>query len=67
MANELVTDKLWTIIAPHIPIRPRRKYHAGRKPLPDRACLTGIVFVLLSGIPLQRCALRSDTPPQLTF
>jgi len=51
MANELVTDKLWTIIAPHIPIRQRRKYHAGRQPLPDRACLTGIVFVLLSGIP----------------
>jgi transposase len=51
MANDLVTDNLWTIIAPHIPIRQRRKYHAGRKPLPDRACLTGIVFVLLSGIP----------------
>ena len=29
MANELVTDKLWAIIAPHIPLRPRRKYHAG--------------------------------------
>lgn len=51
MANELVSDKLWTIIEPHLPIRPRRKCNPGRKPLPDRACLTGIVFVLLSGIP----------------
>ena len=51
MAKPLVTDELWTIIEPHIPPRPRRKRHPGRKPLPDRACLTGILFVLMSGIP----------------
>ncbi len=51
MAQPLVSDELWTIIEPHIPVRPRRTHHPGRKPLPDRACLTGILFVLRSGIP----------------
>ena len=51
MAKQLVSDELWTMIEPHIPVRRRRKRNPGRKPLPDRVCLTGIVFVLLSGIP----------------
>lgn len=51
MARPLVTDDLWELIEPHIPDRPRRKRNPGRKALPDRACLTGILFVLMSGIP----------------
>jgi transposase len=51
MAKPLVCDALWTVIEPHIPVRKRRKCHTGRKPLPDRACLAGILFVLRSGIP----------------
>lgn len=51
MAKQLVSDRLWDIIEPHIPVRPRRKRNPGRKPIPDRACLTGILFVLRSGIP----------------
>ena len=51
MSKQLVSDELWTIIEPYIPIRPRRKRNPGRKPVPDRACLTGILFVLMSGIP----------------
>ena len=51
MARMLVSDELWKIIEPYIPIRPRRKCNPGRKPLPDRACLTGILFVLKTGIP----------------
>jgi transposase len=31
--------------------RSRNRRHAGRKPIPDRAVLTGILFVLRSGIP----------------
>jgi len=50
MAKPLVSDELWTIIEPHIPIKPRRKRNTGRKPLPNRACLTGILFVLTTGI-----------------
>ena len=51
MAKVLITDELWEIIKPHIPVKPRRKCHPGRKSLPPRATLTGIVFVLMSGIP----------------
>ena len=51
MAPPLVSDALWSIIEPHIPVKPRRTRNPGRKPLPDRACFAGILFVLKSGIP----------------
>lgn len=51
MAKPLVSDELWAIIEPHLPVKPRRKLHSGRKPLSPRGCLTGILFVLRSGIP----------------
>ncbi len=51
MAKPLISDDLWNIIESHIPVKPRKKCHTGRKPLPSRVCLTGILFVLMSGIP----------------
>ena len=49
MAKPLVSDHLWAAIAPLLPpARPRPK--GGRPPLPDRAALTGIIFVLKTGI-----------------
>ena len=51
MAKPLVSDELWNLIEPIIPVKPRRFRHAGRKPVPPRACLTGILFVLKTGIP----------------
>ncbi|WP_156441158.1 IS5 family transposase [Burkholderia sp. ABCPW 14] len=51
MPKELVDDELWSLIEPLLPARaPRNRRYAGRKPTPDRAVLTGIVFVLRSGI-----------------
>lgn len=50
MAKPLLTDELWQIIEPIIPAVPRRKKYAGRKRLHPRACLTGILFVLKTGI-----------------
>jgi transposase len=48
----LVDDALWARIEPLLPKRrSRRRQYAGRKPIPDRAALTGILFVLRSGIP----------------
>src|SRR4030095_10400754 len=52
MSQTLVDDDLWIRIEPLLPKRrPRNRQHAGRKPIPDRAVLTGILFVLRSGIP----------------
>ena len=52
MPQALIDDDLWTRIAPLLPKRRRRnRQYAGRAPIPDRAVLTGILFVLRSGIP----------------
>jgi transposase len=52
MARPLVSDELWAIIQPLLPPpKPRRAVHPGRKPTDDRRCLTGILFVLKTGIP----------------
>src|ERR671933_1112131 len=50
MARELVTDQLWETIEPLLPPEPP-KPRGGRPRIDDRAALTGIVFVLRSGIP----------------
>ena len=46
----LVEDELWELIEPLIPVPPRRFRSPGRKRLPDRECLQGILFVLTTGI-----------------
>jgi transposase len=50
MAKPLVSDELWALVAPLLPPAPP-KPKGGRPRVPDRACLTGIIFVLTSGIP----------------
>ena len=50
MAKPLLTDELWQRIKPHIPPGPP-KPKGGRPRVPDRACLTGILFVLKTGTP----------------
>src|ERR687894_3171605 len=50
MAKELVTDELWEIIEPLLPPE-APKPEGGRPRIEDRAALTGIIFVLKSGIP----------------
>jgi transposase len=51
MPQPLIDDELWTQIEPLLPKKRRRKRHTGRLPLCDRRVLTGILFVLRSGIP----------------
>jgi hypothetical protein len=41
-----VPDELWARITEVLPVRQRRHRWPGRKPLDDRACLNGILFVL---------------------
>ena len=52
MAAALLPDALWDLVEPLLPSSPARP-KGGRPRLPDRACLTGIVFVLRSAIPWQ--------------
>lgn len=50
MAKALLPDELWSIIAAHLPVHlPSPK--GGRPRISDRAGLTGILFVLRTGIP----------------
>ena len=51
MAKELVTDELWEVIEPLLPEEEPTKPKGGRPRIDDRAALTGILFVLKSGIP----------------
>jgi transposase len=50
MTKPLVSDELWAIVAPLLPPEPP-KPKGGRPRISDRAALTGIIFVLKSGIP----------------
>ncbi len=50
MSKPLVPDELWAIVEPLLPTEPA-KPKGGRPRVPDRAALTGIIFVLKSGIP----------------
>jgi transposase len=51
MAKPLVPDDLWEIVRPLLPPpKPRRARNPGRKPVDDRKALTGILFVLKTGI-----------------
>lgn len=50
MAKPLLADDLWAVIEPLLPPEPPRP-RGGRPRIPDRKVLTGILFVLRSGIP----------------
>src|SRR5262249_43869879 len=54
MSHALIDDAIWARLEPLLPKRrPKRGHRHGRSPIPDRAILTGILFVLRSGIPWQ--------------
>ena len=57
MAKKRVSEALWGVIAPLLPEhKPSPK--GGRPPVPDRACLEGIIFVLKTGMPRQMLPTR---------
>lgn len=51
MAKPIVCDELWELVEPLIPKVERRYRYPGRKRISDRKALTGILYVLKSGIP----------------
>ncbi len=51
MKKFLVEEKLWRRVEPLLPApKPRRFRYPGRKPLDNRQALTGILFVLKTGL-----------------
>ena len=52
MAKPLIDDAAWHRVQDILPPpKPRRSRFPGRKPIDDRRALTGILFVLKTGIP----------------
>lgn len=52
MAKPVLDDTLWSLVEPILPkVKPRRFRYPGRKPIGNREALTGILFVLITGIP----------------
>lgn len=54
MGRELLSDELWAVVEPVVPLRPPRP-KGGRSPVTDRQVLRGILFVLRTGIPWEVC------------
>jgi transposase len=59
MARPLLPDALWAIIEPLLPAHPAPGPNGGRPRLGDRQALTGILFVLKTGLPWE------DLPAEL--
>ena len=56
----LVTDALWERLEPLLPAPPQRRFRfPGRKRLDYRKILTGILFVLKTGIAWERISRRN--------
>ena len=61
MAAALVPDALWSLIRPLLSAS-MPKPQGGRPRVSDRACLTGILFVLRSGIPWRMLPKQLGVP-----
>ena len=66
MPRPIVDDALWAEIEPLLPKKRRRKRNPGRKPLCNRRALTGILFVLQSGIPWEYLPQEMDCGSGMT-
>jgi len=50
VAPWVVSDELWELVEPLLPVKERRFRYPGRRRLSDREALCGILFVLHTGI-----------------
>jgi transposase len=53
MAKPLLPDELWAILEPILPPPPTPGPQGGRPPIGNREALTGILFILKTGIPFE--------------
>ena len=61
MAKPILDDALWSIVEPLLPApRPRRFRYPERKPITHRQALTGILFVLKTGLSWNRLPVEMD-------
>lgn len=51
MVRPIIDDQLWKTIEPLVPPKGRHAWYPGKRSVDERAALTGILFVLMSGIP----------------
>ena len=45
LADDLVSDELWAMVAPLLPVPPRPPYGGRHRTISDRACLAAIVYM----------------------
>ena len=64
MTKPLLPDDLWERIEPLLPKDHRERHvrYAGRRPADDRKLMTGIIFVLRTGVPWKDLPATSDFP-----
>jgi transposase len=64
MLESILSDELWQRIEPLLPKNKKRRdvQYAGRKPADARKVMTGIIFVLKTGVPWKSLPATSDFP-----
>src|SRR5829696_2171375 len=64
MSDSILSDHLWQRIEPLLPKPKKRRNvrYAGRKPADPRKVMTGILFVLKTGVPWKHLPATSDFP-----
>src|SRR5215218_9712961 len=51
LAEDLVPDKLWQMVAPLLPAAPRPWYGGRRRTVPDRSCFAAILYMARTSTP----------------
>lgn len=51
LADDLVPDELWALVAPLLPASPRPPYGGRHRTISDRACLAAIVYMARTSTP----------------
>jgi transposase len=51
LADDLVSDELWAIVEPLLPVPPRPPYGGRHRTISDRACLATIVYMARTSTP----------------
>jgi transposase len=57
---EIVSDELWKLVEPLLPPEPEPSPKGGRPRVTNRQALTGVVFVLRTGVPWQALPIEMD-------